>query len=89
MLKNTENNFAERVRAVVREIPKGKTLSYGEVAYKAGRPRAARAVGTIMANNFDPSVPCHRVIKADGTLGEYNRGGPKKKHTLLKAEGAL
>ena len=81
--------FAERVRKVVRDIPRGKTLSYKEVARRAGSPGAARAVGNIMRTNFDPSVPCHRVIKSDGTLGDYNRGGPKRKRALLAAEKAF
>lgn len=83
------NDFADRVRAVVRQIKKGDTRSYGEVAKAAGRPGAARAVGTIMKSNFDRTIPCHRVIRADGKVGEYNRGGSAKKHALLKAEGAL
>jgi O-6-methylguanine DNA methyltransferase len=81
--------FAERVRAVVRSIPKGETMSYGKVASLAGCPGAARAVGTIMKNNFDKTVPCHRVIKADGSVGEYNRGGPSAKRKLLAQEQAL
>lgn len=80
-------DFAEQVRAIVRQIPKGQTRSYGEVAAAAGHPGAARAVGTIMKNNFDVTVPCHRVIRSDGSLGEYNRGGTAKKRALLKAEG--
>ncbi len=83
------SSFADTVRAVVRQIPKGSTLSYREVAYKAGRPLAARAVANIMANNFDPTVPCHRVIKSDGSLGGYNRGGEVEKRRLLIAEGAI
>ena len=79
--------FAERVRDAVRQIPKGQTRSYGEVAKAIGHPGAARAVGTIMKNNYDPSVPCHRVIRSDGKIGAYNRGGPAKKRALLKAEG--
>lgn len=77
------------MRAIVRQIPKGQTRTYGEVAKAAGRPGAARAVGTIMKNNYDPTVPCHRVIRADGKVGEYNRGGPAKKRALLRTEGAL
>lgn len=80
-------NFKERVLSVVQKIPKGKTLSYGEVAYGAGYPGAARAVGTLMAHNHDTTVPCHRVIRADGKVGEYNDGGPKAKLQRLLAEG--
>jgi len=84
-----QDTFAEHVRDVVRQIPKGETRSYGEVARAIGHPGAARAVGTVMKNNFDPSVPCHRVIRADGRPGEYNRGGEAAKRALLEREGAL
>jgi len=86
-MEKSKNNFTERVRSVVRSIPKGRTLSYGEVAAVAGSPGAARAVGSIMKHNYDKSVPCHRVIKSDGSVGEYNRGGSEMKRKLLKAEG--
>lgn len=81
--------FADKVRAIVRKIPKGKTMTYAEVARKAGNPKAARAVGAVMRANYDPAIPCHRVIKSDGTLGSYNRGGTDKKKALLRKEGAL
>lgn len=81
--------FADLVRDAVRQIPKGQTRSYGEVAKAIGRPGAGRAVGTVMANNYDKTVPCHRVIRSDGKIGAYNRGGPTKKRALLKAEGAM
>ena len=87
--RKRNSNFAARVREVVRNISKGETLSYMEVARLAGSPRAARAVGTMMKNNYDSTVPCHRVIRSDGTFGEYNRGGPTAKRTLLKTEGVL
>lgn len=82
------NNFRKRVLDIVKKIPKGKTLSYREVAKRAGNPKAARAVGVILRANFDPKIPCHRVIKSDGSLGGYNRGIIKKK-TLLKKEKTL
>lgn len=81
------SSFSEKVRAVVRAIPKGTTLSYKQVAYAAGRPLAHRAVANIMAKNFDPTVPCHRVVRSDGGLGGYNRGGVERKKELLIAEG--
>jgi methylated-DNA-[protein]-cysteine S-methyltransferase len=59
--------FAEKVRTIVRKIPKGKTMTYKEVATKAGNPKAARAVGAVMRSNYEPSIPCHRVIASDGT----------------------
>lgn len=77
------------IREVVRQIPKGMTLSYKEVAQKAGSPRAARAVARVMSLNFDPTVPCHRVICTNGSLGGYNRGGILAKRTLLQKEGAI
>lgn len=80
-------NFKERVLGIVRKIPKGKTLSYGQVAFVAGYPGAARAVGTLMSHNHDKTVPCHRVVRSDGKIGEYNGGGPEAKLKRLKAEG--
>lgn len=62
-------------------------MTYGEVARRAGSPRAARAVGAYMKQNFDPGIPCHRVVRSDGSVGEYNRGGSGKKRELLEQEG--
>ena len=81
--------FTEKVRDIVRAIPKGKTMTYKEVAQKAGNPNAARGVGAIMRANFDPLIPCHRVIKSDGSLGSYNRGGTDRKMEILREEGAI
>lgn len=81
--------FTETVRKIVEEIPKGKVLSYKDVAIKSGHPKAARAVANIMANNFDNSIPCHRVIRSDGKLGGYNRGGESVKRRLLEKEGVV
>lgn len=81
--------FTEKVLEVVRKIPKGKTLTYGQVAEKAGNAKAVRAVGSIMKKNYDPTVPCHRVIRSDGSVGEYNRGGSEAKRKLLESEGAF
>ncbi len=72
----------------MRRIPKGQTLTYGQVAAMAGNEKAARAVGAILRTNYDPAIPCHRVIKADGSLGGYNRL-PAKKRRLLLQEGAI
>src|SRR5689334_17399865 len=80
-------SFAEKVRDVVRKIPKGKTMTYKQVAAKAGNPKAARAVGAVMRGNYRKDVPCHRVIGSDGSLGSYNRGGAKKKLAILRSEG--
>ena len=65
------------------KIPKGKTLTYKEVGRRAGRPKAYRAVGNILSTNYDPKIPCHRVVRSDGKPGGYNRG-VEKKHKLLK-----
>lgn len=64
-------------------------MTYGAVAKLAGSPGAGRAVGSIMAGNYDPKVPCHRVIRSDGKIGAYNRGGEKAKKALLIKEGAI
>ena len=77
-------DFTQKVLAVVAKIPRGKVMSYGEVAAAAGSPGAARAVGTIMKHNDDPSIPCHRVIKSDGSLGGYNGLQGVKRKLLLK-----
>ena len=83
-----KSTFADRVRTIVKGIKKGSTMTYGQVAKAAGRPGAARAVGNIMAANSDKTVPCHRVVRSDGTIGKYNglRGLGKKE--LLEVEGA-
>jgi O-6-methylguanine DNA methyltransferase len=88
-MKTVKTVFADQVRKVVRSIPKGSTMTYGGVAKLAGSQGAARAVGTIMANNYDKTVPCHRVIRSDGKIGDYNRGGTRAKRALLIKEGAI
>ncbi len=81
-------SFREKVFAVVGKIPRGKTMTYKEVAKRAGNPRAARAVGAVLRTNFDPKIPCHRVVQSDGGLGGYNRGIANKRK-ILKKEKAL
>ncbi len=81
-------SFTERVHEVVKSIPKGSVMTYKGVAKAAGNPNAYRAVGTILAKNYDSTIPCHRVINSDGSLGSYNRGKAKKR-TLLIEEGAI
>ena len=78
--------FSDEVLRIVRAIPKGSALTYKAVAERAGHSRAFRAVDAVMKVNYDPSVPCHRVIKSDGTAGNYNRGAEKKVE-LLESEG--
>jgi len=85
--KKTQNNtFSERVKEVVRKIPAGETKSYQEVADLAGNKKASRAVANQMAKNYDLEIPCHRVIRKDGSMGGYNRGGVKVKAELLRKE---
>jgi O-6-methylguanine DNA methyltransferase len=86
-MSSTSKTFSDTIRDVVRKIPRGSVLTYSEVARCAGNPRAARAVGAVMRKNFDPQIPCHRVIRSDGKIGEYNRGGSKKKREILENEG--
>jgi len=91
-MKNAKS-FKEKVYAVVAAIPRGKTLSYKEVARRAGSPHAYRAVGNIMNRNPDmKKVPCHRVVPSsfakDGDPGGYARGRAAK-IAILKKEGAI
>ena len=80
--------FARRVTSVCRKIPRGKTLTYGQVAQRAGSPGAARAVGSVMSRNRVPLiVPCHRVLAASGGLGGYSAAqGVSMKKRLLAME---
>jgi methylated-DNA-[protein]-cysteine S-methyltransferase len=94
------NLFQRKVFEVIKKIPKGRVLTYKEVAKLAGFPRAWRAVGNVLNKNpapepsarygagRNPKIPCHRVIRSDGKIGGYNRG-TKKKITLLKKEGVI
>lgn len=75
-------NFKKEVFEVVKKIPKGKTATYKEVAVLAGRPRARRGVENILSKNFNPKIPCHRVIRSDDKIGGYNCGKSKKKYFL-------
>ena len=81
-------SFKEKVRTVVANIPKGKVLTYKQVAEKAGSPNAFRAVGNILNKNYDKSIPCHRVVRSDGKTGGYNRG-EENKVKILRKEGYL
>lgn len=82
----TRSSFQTKVFSVVRKIPKGKTLTYKEVAIKIGNPKAYRAVGNALNKNFDKEIPCHRVVRSNGRIGGYNRGAEAKAE-ILKAEG--
>ena len=70
------------------EIPRGEVRPYGWIAAEIGKPRAVRAVGTALAHNPVPLVvPCHRVVRSDGMIGQYSMGGPDAKRRILSAEG--
>ena len=80
--------FERAVLTKTAEIPYGEIRPYGWVAREIGRPRAVRAVGSALAHNPVPFViPCHRVVRSDGTIGEYGAGGPTAKRAVLRAEG--
>lgn len=83
--------FQQAVWRACMRIPAGQTRSYKWIAEQIGKPGAVRAVGSALGRNpFAPLVPCHRVIKADGTLGGFSApGGLKAKLALLKKEKAL
>jgi len=81
-----KKDFRERVLRAVSKIPKGSVLTYKEVARRVGSPLAARAVGNILNKNYNPEIPCHRVVRSGGTLGGYNRGA-RNKTKILKREG--
>ncbi|MFA6495082.1 MAG: MGMT family protein [Candidatus Paceibacterota bacterium] len=81
-----KKSFTDRVFAAVKKIPRGNVLTYQQVAHRAGNAKACRAVGNILSRNFDPTIPCHRVVRSNGTVGGYNRGNAVK-IKKLRAEG--
>ena len=87
VLKGTK--FQLKVWNYLKSIPKGKVKSYKEVAIGINRPKSARAVANACAKNpYAPKIPCHRVIRSDGTIGGFSGpGGIKSKKKLLKKEG--
>ena len=83
------SDFERAVWMKALEIPRGQVRPYGWIAAEIGRPRAVRAVGTALGHNPVPLiVPCHRVVRSDGMIGQYSLGGPENKRTILTAEGA-
>lgn len=82
-------DFSDKVFSVVREIPRGKVSTYGQIASLIGSPRSARYVGYALRNNPDlDTTPCHRVVFKDGRICEgYAFGGPEVQRTLLENEG--
>ena len=82
------SEFERDVWAKALDIPRGEVRPYGWVAAEIGRPRAVRAVGTALGHNPVPLiVPCHRVVRTDGSIGQYSLGGPENKRTILASEG--
>jgi methylated-DNA-[protein]-cysteine S-methyltransferase len=81
--------FDRRVYEIARRIPRGRTMTYGEIAATIGEPGVARAVGQALGRNpVPPIVPCHRVIAARGAIGGFSaHGGAASKHRLLEIEG--
>jgi methylated-DNA-[protein]-cysteine S-methyltransferase len=86
MVSKPLSAFALRVFHVVARIPVGRVTTYGDVAARAGRPGAARAVGSLMRQARQPGLPYHRVIAAEGRIGGFGRS-PELKRALLSAEG--
>ncbi|MCL5239359.1 MAG: MGMT family protein [Candidatus Marsarchaeota archaeon] len=84
-------DFQRQVLLATAKIPKGETRTYKQIAAAVHRPNAYRAVGSVMRMNpFAPTIPCHRVVKSDGSIGHYSgRGGSKAKENMLRREGAL
>jgi len=82
-------DFQKNVWRALLDIPRGEVWSYGKLAKYIRHPKAVRAVGTAVgANPFAPLVPCHRVIRSDGTIGMYSgKGGTEGKRKLLMSEG--
>lgn len=80
-------NFEQRTLGLLKNVPSGKVITYAKLAEWVGAPKAARAIGNALHKNPDaPKIPCHRVVKSDGTLGGY-AGGHQRKIALLKKEG--
>ena len=81
--------FQRKVWAYLMKIPRGSVKTYSQLAKDIGKPLAARAVANAIGKNpYAPKIPCHRVIRSDGSLGGYSgKGGIKTKRFLLKKEG--
>ena len=88
-MKLIGTEFQLKVWAYLRKIPRGSVRTYAQVAKDLGKPLAIRAVANAIGKNpYAPKIPCHRVIRSDGSLGGYSgKGGVKTKRFLLKKEG--
>ena len=91
MKKFQGTKFEQKVWQYIKNIPKGKVKTYKEIAKAIKSPKSARAVANACAKNpYAPKIPCHRVIRSDGSLGGYSgRGGIKQKLRLLRSEKVL
>ena len=89
MIKLKGTHFQIKVWKYLKKIPRGKVVTYLEVAKAVRKPKSVRAVANAIARNpYPPVIPCHRVIRTDGRLGGYSgKGGIKTKRKLLKKEG--
>jgi len=88
-MDSQNTSIQKKVFTVIRKIPRGKVVTYKGVAKAIGNPLASRAVGNALHRNPHPiQIPCHRVVKSDGTLGGYALGEEKKKQ-LLENEGVI
>ena len=83
--------FQKKVWNYLKSIPRGKTMSYKQVAKGINSPKSIRAVANAVGKNpYPPKIPCHRVVRSDGSLGGYSgKGGIKRKKLLLKSEGII
>ena len=88
-MKLNATKFQLKVWAYLKKIPRGRVKTYSQVAKDIGKPLAVRAVANAIGKNpYAPKIPCHRVIRSDGSLGGYSgKGGIKTKKLLLKREG--
>ena len=88
-MKLIGTKFQQKVWAYLRKIPRGSVKTYSQVAKDIGKPLAVRAVANAIGKNpLAPQIPCHRVIRSDGSLGGYSgKGGKKTKRFLQKKEG--
>lgn len=84
-----KKSFNEKCYEVLKKVPKGKVTTYKEIAKAIKNPKSSRAVGNAMNKNpHAPIVPCHRVVKSDGSIGGF-AFGPNKKILMLKSEGII
>ena len=90
-MKLIGTSFQLKVWAYLKKIPRGTVVTYSAVAKGVGKPLAVRAVANAIGKNpYAPEIPCHRVIRSDGSLGGYSgKGGLKTKKFLLKKEGIM